>query len=79
MELGGHARLDETLRVLDIFVDKKIQCADGNVRGRQICQIGSSRRRRIGRDVRPTAVPAKVGFPAQAVASRFHIRGSVIA
>src|SRR5713226_7253349 len=68
VELSRHACLDETLCVLDIFVNKKIECANWNVGRRQICQIGSPRRRRIGRYVGPTPVAAQVGFPAQVVA-----------
>ena len=34
VEFSRHARLDETLRVLDILIDKKIECTDRNVGGR---------------------------------------------
>ena len=68
VELSRHARLDEALRVLDILVHKKVECADRNVSGRQICQIPCPRRCRVGRYVRPAPVAAQVGFPAQAVA-----------
>ena len=68
VELGRHTCLYETLRVLDILVYKQIECADRNVRRRQVRQIGSPRRRRIGRHVVPTTIPAQVGFPTQAVA-----------
>jgi hypothetical protein len=35
VELSGHTRLNETLRVLDILVYKKIERTDGNVSPRQ--------------------------------------------
>ena len=64
VELSRHTRLDETLRVLDILVHKKVECANWNVSGRQICQIGSPRRRRIGRYVGPAPIAAQVSFSA---------------
>src|SRR5262249_21048086 len=60
VELGRHPCLYETLRVLDILVDKQIECADRNVRRRQVRQISGPRRRRIRRHVILTAIPAQV-------------------
>ena len=76
VKLSRHARLDEALRVLDILVHKKIECADRNVSGRQIGQIGGTRGGRIGRYVGSAAVAAQVGFPAEAVAFANAVGGS---
>ena len=59
VELSRHARLDETLCVFEVLVYEQIESANWYVSRRQVCQISSPRRRRIGRYVGPTPVPAR--------------------
>jgi hypothetical protein len=60
VELGRYARLNEALCVLDILVDKQIECPDWNVRRRQVRQIGGPSRRRVGRHIVSTTISAQV-------------------
>lgn len=59
VELGRHSRTNQASGVVDIFIHKKVECADTDESWWQTCEVGNTSRNRSTRYFRPTGFDTK--------------------